>query len=176
MKVVIFYSIMIFAFFTVSHGFAELYQYKDSEGVTHYTDNFGSIPESRRDKVKVHSEIKGVSAVEKDKDSSNSGQKDNKDPVAGKAQTRAEKNKNDLSQKRQHLIDQRKELNEEYKKLEQERERLRNNSPDRSASDDQKKEYSKKVKALNDKIEAYDKKAKAFEKQVEAFNSKVDNQ
>ncbi|MCF8024807.1 MAG: DUF4124 domain-containing protein [Desulfobacteraceae bacterium] len=168
--------VIVFALIFVGHGYAELYQYKDSEGVIHYTDDFGSIPESYRNNVKIQSEIKSAPPEKKeDKESGRNQQEDSKEQSAEKSQVKEKDNK-ELLEKRQNLINQRKALQEEYKQLKEERERLLNNPPDDSAPAAQKREYSQKVQEVNNRIETYQKKAEAFEKKVEAFNSKVDEQ
>lgn len=45
---------MIILFLTTSAAYAQFYEWKDKDGVTHITDDLGKVPENLRPDVKIH--------------------------------------------------------------------------------------------------------------------------
>ncbi|MFW6080618.1 MAG: hypothetical protein ACOC7W_01805, partial [Desulfosalsimonas sp.] len=157
-------SLIFFGLVFAGHGYAELYQYKDSDGAVRMTDDYGSIPDEYKKDVEIQSEIKNNYPQKNQEGEVKSRQDDKK--RQNSEDSRAEEDIERLSEKREELADQKKTLQEEYEQIKEERERLSNNAPDGSAPDSERKEYSRKIEKLNDRIEIYQKNAEAFEKKV----------
>lgn len=156
-------------------GFAELYQYKDQNGVTHYTDDLGNVPEKYRQDMETRPEIPNSSRIREVDIQGAGSQNAAKPDDAG--QMAPDQNKNaKLSEKAKKLADQQAELLQEYEQIQSRRQELVDNPPPESASREQKRVYSQKVRELNERMESYKQKAKAFEKKVEAFNAEVGKQ
>lgn len=164
---------MLLSLMLADYGFAELYKYKDSEGVVHYTDDLGNVPEKYRQDINTMEEIKSLPAEsETDKESESGKQKATKEKGSDQLPGDAKK-EDQLSKKAEDLSARQAELREEYSQLKDEREKLMNSPPDRSASSEEKARYSQKVENLNKRIEAYSRKVEKFEKELEKFNSRA---
>lgn len=150
----------------VDQGNADLYKYKDSEGVTKYTDDLSNVPEEKR------KEIESMPEADTPPSEAEVGSEDNgqtKESVPGEdggKEAAAEQN----AETARELADRHAELTEESETLQEERQELESSRPGDDASEKERMEYSRKVDDLNERIAEYDKNAEAFEKEREEFD------
>ena len=142
---------------------ADIYKYRDAQGITRYTYDLAEVPEDQRPKVKTLEEepsaIDTAPSQESSDNPANASKKDSEDdsPVVD------EKKIEELKQKKKELDTEFAGLMEEKYKLLKEKEKL-----DTLAGRDAAAvaEYDRKVKELNRKIADYEKRQKAFQKEA----------
>ena len=143
----------------------EIYKYRDSQGVIHYTYDLAQVPEDQRQRIKTYNEEdpsvieppagEGVSQTPPD-DSTNK-QEEDAPPIID------EQKIEELNQKKKELDQEFANLMEEKYKLLKEKEKLgKLDGRDTAAV----AEYDKKAKELNRKIADYQKRQEAFQKEA----------
>lgn len=158
-------STLVFGIWSFSLAEAEIYKYKDDQGVVRYTYDLGEVPENQRPGVKTYEE-EAVSptalptderAGEASSDDSGNTQEENASPVVD------EQKIEELKQKKKELDQEFANLMEEKYKLIKEKENL-----DKLAGRDAAAvaEYDKKAKELNRKIADYQKRQESFQKEA----------
>ncbi|MCF8035350.1 MAG: DUF4124 domain-containing protein [Desulfobacteraceae bacterium] len=168
--------VLILGLVFAAQGHAELYQYTDSDGVTHFTDDSSEVPEKYRQDMESRPEIESMPVQGQDGKDSDFDKKKAPDESGAEKVSGDEKKAADLTEKAESLSAKHKELTKEYEQIKEKREKMVNNPPEESASDEQKYEYSQKVRELNKRIESYKEKAEAYEKKVESFNAEASEQ
>ena len=151
---------------TVSAG-AELYEYTDQSGVTHYTNNPASIPEKYRSRAQSTPETSA--APSKNKADDTVQQEKGKTAKKGPAPEKSEKA---LTEKRDQLIQKKEALDQRFENLMQEKEKLAAQR-EKLSKDSEIKAYNKKVQALNQKIKNYQQKEQALKAEIQAYNKKI---
>jgi hypothetical protein len=145
---------------------ADIYKYRDAQGVIHYTYDLGEVPEDQRQRIKTYKEEDasaielpaGEEASQPSQDDSTNGQEEDAPPIID------EQKIEELNQKKKELDQEFANLMEEKYKLLKEKEKLGTlDGRDTAAV----AEYDKKAKALNRKIADYQKRQKAFQKEAE---------
>lgn len=155
---------LVMFFFNVNAAIAEIYKYRDAEGIMRYTYDLADVPEDQRPKVQTYEETptetqalpapeEGVAPAETQK---LDGEEDA--PVVD------EKKIEELNQKKKELDTEFSALMEEKYKLLKEKERL-----DALPGSDTEgaAKYDKQAKDLNRKITDYQKRQEAFQKEAE---------
>ena len=151
---------------------ARIYQYRDKNGVVHFTDNLSEVPfdqvpevESRgRDEKDPKAEGTQKGSEEKDRhpgEEKEPGKEAETGDDAGENRDipiveKLNREKAALDAEHAGLVKKRKALN---------RERAALKTPEEVRA------YRKKVKELNKRIKAYEKRNRAFQKEVDAYNS-----
>lgn len=146
--------ILLFLLSTVAFSSAEIYKYRDANGVLRFTDNLQEVPEKQRPQVESYYEIKSKAAPameEADKDSAVTSE-DEADRTA--AALEAEKG----------LLDG------EYAQLEADKKKLVELSQAEKNAEAE-AAFQKQVQDFNARIKAYDEKRKVFEQKVNAYNA-----
>ena len=151
---------------------ADIYKYRDAQGVVRYTYDLAEVPEDQRPQVQTYEEAPTESSA-----SSQAGE------ASGDDQDKAEKKTDDdlvvdektieeLNQKKKELDAEFAGLMEEKYKLLKEKTKL-----DTLAGRDTVAvaEYDNKVTELNRKIAEYQKRREAFEKKAEAVKKAIEN-
>lgn len=158
--------ILAFFLFAASAG-AELYEYTDQSGVTHYTNDASTIPEKYRPQTRSTSETPAKPAKNKPENTvgQHKDQAEKKGPapkISGKA----------LKDQRDQMVQKKEALNQRFEKLLEEKEKLAAQR-EKLSKDSEIKAYNQKVQALNQKIKAYQQKEQALKAEIEAYNKKI---
>ena len=142
---------------------AEIYKYRDAQGVVRYTYDLAEVPEDQRPKVQAYDEEPADSEPESG-ESITPAKASEKEPEKEDLIV-DEKKIEELNQRKKDLDAEFAELMEEKYKLVKEKEKL----ADSLAGRDTKAvaEYDDKVKKLNQKIAEYQKRRDAFQKETE---------
>ena len=162
-------SLFLGVFFTLfilwlcSPAFARIYQYKDSTGAIHFTDDISKIPEDQRPPLGPRGYPEIGPAVGRYQEPNKASEPD------AKASTKAGK-KGDGLPILEEIQKSKADLNGEYAQLMKERNALKK---ERSTLEtpEQVRAYKKKVKDLNRRIEAYQDRHRAYQKKVYAYNA-----
>jgi len=141
---------------------AEFYEYKDSSGIAHYTDNFSNVPEEYRNQIKINEDVKSknnTDNVEKqvlrktaEKDSENIKSTHFSGDLGG-----FKKRKADLDREYENIMKAQKAL-EDFKTT--------------LKTDTDYKTYEKRYKNLKKEIQQYSDKRIAFKNDLDNFNRK----
>ena len=172
MRFVITIALVLF-FFNIDAATAEIYKYKDAEGVVRYTYDLAEVPEDQRPGVQTYEETQpdtqappapqeGVAPAEPAKQEEGEGS----EPVIDS------KKVEELNQKKKELDTEFSALMEEKYKLLKEKERLDAlpGSDTESAA-----KYDKRAKELNRKIADYQKRQEAFQKEAAEVEKALKN-
>ncbi len=160
---------------------AELYQYKDQEGVVHFTDDYGRIPEKYRSQVKTHESTEPEpekAEQETGRRSSNPEQagEQEKEEAAGKESLEGSLTEGgetaSLQQKREALVQKKEKLNSAYKSLAEEKKQLEARREELSG-DEEIEEYNTRVNELNRKIKQYRKEEEALKAEINKYNQQI---
>ncbi|MDM8556041.1 DUF4124 domain-containing protein [Desulfococcaceae bacterium HSG7] len=150
--------------FLPSQGYAKLYQYKDSNGVLHYTDNLHEVPEEQRPNVVI---------IKEADDALTPLQRYKKRQKEEAARLKAEKRPNKTApEKKAYSSKQRSQLEKKKAALEQERTALVKEQQAlfkfniKLADEVEIKAHKRKVVKLNKRIRAYENKRQLFELKV----------
>lgn len=152
-------------------GYAEFYQYKDTEGAIKYTDDLSQVPENLRPKVKRYTEPDDTLApvqkaenilIQKSEASFNSNEKPDAGPQEGTKLAEFER----LNQKKA-------ELDREYVELMKEKDFIIKAKQKISNKADL-KAYNVRIVDLNERISEFEKKRLDFSKEVDAFKGQPD--
>jgi chromosome segregation ATPase len=149
-----------------STGEARIYQYTDNNGVTRYTNDLSSVPESCRNTAEATREIPVRPARAEDDAKATKpgvGEKPDESQTFQDMEERRlklEAKKQALDEKYQDLMRQQKKLKDAGKQLEDKK---------------QVRAHEKKVQALNEKIRAYEEEKNALKAEIEQYNQEMDN-
>jgi hypothetical protein len=145
-------GILIAILFFTPDGFAEIYKYRDQNGVLRFTDNLAEVPIDQRKKVEQYQEIK--TPLTSDSETS-SADEQRQDPKALEKALRSEK----------EVLDQ------EYKDLTQTRDMLeaipQPKTPEENAA------YEKSVADYNSRLATYEEKQKKFREKLAEYEAAI---
>ncbi len=166
MKKFIFSIICFFYIFFTTGAFAQFYQWKDKNGVKHFTDNLLEVPKDQRPNLKIH---EGINDSEKKKDT----QTNNEPPpeiTLESEKTELDTEKTELDSERITLESERIELDKAYKAIQEKRKTV---LAQRKSITQEK--YNELVNQLNVEITALEQNHTAYETKVEAYNNKIND-
>jgi chromosome segregation ATPase len=131
---------------------AEIYKYRDPNGVLRFTDNLSEVPAAQRENIEQYQEIKT--------------------PVGTLEQTPADASEQAVVQDskavEKELTDEKEVLDNEYNQLTETRKSLeaapRPSTPEESA------DYEKKIRDYNMQLKSYETKLNVFREKLEAYN------
>jgi chromosome segregation ATPase len=152
---------------------AEIYKYRDAQGVIRYTYDLAEVPEDQRPRVQTYEETAAAtnspSTQEADIAPAESPKEDGEEDTGVVDEKKIE----ELSKRKKELDAEFAGLMEEKYKLLKEKNRL-----DTLAGRDTAAvaEYDKKVKELNRKIADYQKRQEAFQKEAKEVEESLGNQ
>ena len=149
--------IALFMLTTAVSASAEIYKYRDANGVLRFTNNLQEVPQDQREKVQSYHEIETKA-----------------DPTEGSPQQQAAEPQADdaLEQEEESLREEKELLDAEFAKLEGERKMLVELSQ-KDRSDEEDAEFRRHIESFNARTKAYDEKLKVFEDKVSKYNAKV---
>ena len=149
--------IALFMLTTAVSASAEIYKYRDADGVLRFTNNLQEVPKDQREGVQSYHEIENKA-----------------EPAESPAQENAVEPQADdaLRQEEQTLKDEKALLDAEFAKLEEERKLLVELSQ-KDRSDEEDAEFRQHIESFNARIKDYDEKLKVFEEKVSKYNAKV---
>ena len=147
--------IALFLLSTAVYSSAEIYKYRDADGVLRFTNNLHEVPKDQREKVDSIHEIE--TKVEPEKD-----------PAGSQVKTP----ESDMDKQAEALKSEKELLDSEYAKLEEDRKLLVEMSQkEKNAEEDA--AFREQIESFNARIKAYDEKLKVFEQKVGEYNAKV---
>ncbi|RKY75224.1 hypothetical protein DRQ07_12220 [candidate division KSB1 bacterium] len=160
---------------------AEFYQYKDKNGVLHFTDNISEIPRDQRLKIKSYEEPSDYTAPEiKEEDNKSLKELNNSENDTGFITDETKKKEeekvndenlvrfNDLKNAKDRMDKERADLLKEKQTLIDKLKKPINNS--------RVIEYKHKIKALNERMADFNKRSQALQKKIDTFNELVNKQ
>jgi chaperonin cofactor prefoldin len=160
--------------FIVHPADADIYKYRDVQGVIRYTYDLAEVPEDQRPQVQTYEEAALAPEPAFEEATGNSGSD------GGKAEEKAEdapavdeKKIEELNQKKKKLDEEFAGLMEEKYSLLKDKENLEKTLAGRDSV--AVAEYDKKVEVLNRKIADYQKRRDAFQEEAEAVKKAVEN-
>jgi len=147
-----------------STGEARIYHYTDNNGVTRYTNDLSSVPESYRNTAEATREIPVRPARAED---------DAKGIKPGVGEKPDEsKTFQDMEERRLELEAKKQALDEKYQDLMRQQKKLKN-AGKQLEDKKQVRAHEKKVQALNEKIRAYEEEKNALKAEIEQYNQKM---
>ncbi len=156
-----FFLIPVFILLTAPAS-AQIYKYRDQNGMMHYTDSLSDIPLDNLPEVQIEMPVNPSPPLEKETpDTETDKQKPEKKLEDAKEIPIVE----DINKEKAALDKTHVRLMKKKKALKQERETLK--------TPDQVRKYRKKVTRLNKDIEAYEKRNRAFQKKADAYNEAI---
>ncbi len=144
---------------------AEIYKYRDAQGVIRYTYDLAEVPEDQRPKVQTYEEAPATPEVDPTPKEDDAPAGTAEDDSGTGTPVVDEKKIEELNQKKKKLDAELAELMEEKYKLLKEKKSLEGSLAGRDAK--KVAEYDGKVKKLNRKIAEYQKRHEAFQKEVD---------
>ena len=168
------FSSLVLLLLAVGPAGAEIYKYRDAQGVIRYTYDLGEVPEDQRPGVKTYEEeVSSVGATPTAPEQEEAAPVPEPESAPGDADTPVVDGQKieEMNQKKKALDQEFAGLMEEKYKLLEEKERL-----DTLAGRDAEAvaAYDEKVKALNQKIADYQKRQEAFQEEAEAVKEAVE--
>lgn len=167
---IVIFLLLFMILFGIGPAVADIYKYRDAEGVIRYTYDLAEVPEDQRPKVKTYeekpTETEAIPAKENKESEGDSAKESEKEPPV------VDENKiEELKKKKKDLDAEFADLMEEKYKLLKEKEKL-----DTLAGRDAAAvaEYDKKVKELNLKIGDFQKRQDAFQKETQALENAIE--
>ena len=164
------YEIVIFFMLLIAVGmpaFADLYQYRDENGVLVFTDDFSRLTDTQRAQSKKFNEIKS--------DPVNITQSSPQDP-SSENETKGISDL--LMQEANALIRENKKLNQDYAVIVEENKNLANLRKKlqlkKNISRSELDSFNKRVEDMNRKAKEYDSLLKAHQDRTKAYNLKLD--
>jgi DNA repair exonuclease SbcCD ATPase subunit len=168
-------AVFVVVIFAISSATAEIYKYRDAQGVLRYTYDLGEVPEDQRPGIESYEE-ETAPVVESPGEGQNgeifAGESENK-PTDDAPPPVDEQQIEELTQKKKEFDAEFAGLMEEKYNLIKEKENLANSLAGRDTA--AVAEYDKKVEALNRKIADYQKRRDEFQKEAEAVKKAVEN-
>lgn len=158
--------LLIVVTFTPGSSQAEIYEYKDENGVLHYTDNLNEVPEDQRAQIKRHKEAEDfLTPAQLQKKRQLENAKRRKSSVeAGKSRPRKAP-KTLTSQQKRRLEKIKRELEQTRIALVQEQQALLKFNT-KLADDNRLRSHRRQVMNLNKRIQAYEQERQAFERRL----------
>ena len=157
---------------------ADIYKYRDAQGITRYTYDLAEVPEDQRPQVKTFEESsvnEGSTPASQEGNASVDATPDSdKDNATAPPPIVDEKTIEELNEKKKELDREFSELMEQKYTLVKEKEKLSNSLAGRDSA--AVAEFDKKVKELNRKIADYEKRQKAFQKEADEVNQAIEEQ
>ncbi len=153
---------------------ADIYKYRDDQGVIRYTYDLAEVPEDQRPQVQTYEEAKPETGSAVQTEEIADGDKgNNADDKAADTPLVDEEKIDELNQRKKDLDQELADLMEEKYSLIKEKEKL----AETLAGRDEKAvaAYDEKVKELNDKIAEYKKRRDAFQKEADAVKKAAEN-
>jgi hypothetical protein len=145
-------GILITILFFTPDAFAEIYKYRDQNGVLRFTDNLAEVPLDQREKVEQYQEIKTSVA-------------------SGVETTSEDEPKQDLKALEKALLSEKEVLDQEYKDLTQTRDMLeaipQPKTPEENAG------YQKSVEDYNSRLAAYEEKQQMFREKLAEYEAAI---
>lgn len=148
--------ILMFLLSIAAFSSAEIYKFRDAEGVLRFTDNLQEVPKDQRPKVESYHEIKPK--AEPEKESMDEGSAKLKQDAVDRQATA--------------LHEEKMLLDSEYAKLEADKKELVELSQ-KEKNAEVEAAFQNKVQDFNARIKAYDEKRKTFEQKVKEYNASV---
>ncbi|MFO7860642.1 MAG: DUF4124 domain-containing protein [Desulfosalsimonas sp.] len=147
-------------------GEARIYRYTDNNGVTRYTNDLSSVPESYRNTAEATREIPVRPARAED------GTKATKPGAEEKADE--SKTFQDMEERRLELEAKKQALDEKYQDLIRQQKKLKDAGKQLKGKK-QVRAHREKVQALNEKIRAYQEEQNALKAEIEQYNKEMDD-
>lgn len=154
-------------FFNIQPAHSEIYQYKDKNGNTIFTDDMTKVPESQREGIKTYDEVR--SSPELPTDNSVSSQPPSADQPA--TDPEAEKNR-DIETKKKELDEKSKAFSDEANVLNEERKALDESSKNLKTKEE-KDAYREKLKEFNKRADDYNKRKQAIDSEISSYNQEI---
>jgi predicted RNase H-like nuclease (RuvC/YqgF family) len=157
-----------------SSATAEIYKYRDDQGIIRYTYDLGEVPEEQRSGIQAYEEETDSafeSPQEEPKGDASAGEPEKK-PADDAPPSVDEQKIEELNQKKKDLDVEFAGLMEEKYNLLKEKEKLADSLAGRDTV--AVADYDKKVEELNRKIADYQKRREAFQKEAEALKKAVE--
>jgi len=186
---------VLFLFSIPAH--AEFYQYKDDNGVVHYTDNYSTIPAPYRSQVESHAETPPDATREAATAKPQASEKEKSAPPAWNQDSEEEKETQDnvvpepteasaeggqkesktewLKEQRAGLLKRKEQLDRQHENLIKERQELQSKR-DKMEEPAEIEAYNQKVQELNEKITQYQEKQSALKSEIESYNKRIKEQ
>jgi hypothetical protein len=148
--------ILLFLVSITAFSSAEIYKYRDADGVLRFTDNLQEVPEAQRPKVESFHEIKPKAASVEE--------------AADKGAATADQG---MAERQAAALNEEKALlDSEYAQLEADRKQLVELSQTEKTADED-AAFQQQVEDFNASIKAYEEKRQAFEEKVKAYNAGI---
>lgn len=152
------FSLCLIILLITSISSAQIYKFRDKNGVLRYTDNFEDVPEEQRDSEESYS----ISPESKEKNSNRMITNESKKNEDEKS-VPDENMLKSLQKEKEKLDNEYEKLQKKIELLNQEQSNVVNRPYDRTL-------HEEKVKKLNNEIEDYEKRRKDFEKDAAKLN------
>jgi hypothetical protein len=147
--------LLIFLLSLAAFSSAEIYKYRDANGVLRFTDNLQEVPKDQRPHVESYIEIKS------------------KVPEKATADTDSDKAPKDSAGRQAAALQEEKALlDTEFAQLEAEKKTLVEAS-EKEMSAEEEAAYQKQVQAYNARVKAYEENRKVFSQKVKEFNASL---
>lgn len=151
---------------------ADIYKYRDAQGVVRYTYDLAEVPEDQRPQIQTYEEKPAVSPTPPPANGDNGAVQDDSDKKTDEEIVVDEKTIEELNQRKKELDEEFAGLMEEKYTLLKDKAKLETLAGrDTVAVAD----YDKKVAELNRKIADYQKRRDAFQEEAEAVKKAVEN-
>ena len=163
---------LVMIFLSFNAAIAEIYKYRDAEGIVRYTYDLADVPENQRPKVQTYEETRTETEASPASGESIAPAETPKSDGEEDVPIVDEKKIEELNQKKKELDTEFSALMEEKYKLLKEKEKL-----DALPGSDKKgaAKYDKHAKDLNRKIADYQKRQEAFQKEAEEVEKALNN-
>lgn len=154
-------------FLNIQPAHSEIYQYKDKNGNTIFTDDMTKVPENLREGIKSYDEVR--SSIEPPTDDSVSSQVPPANPPASDPD--AEKNR-DLETKKKELDEKSKAFSDEANVLNEDRKALEESSKNLKTKEE-KEAYREKLKEFNKRADDYNKRKQEIDADISSYNQEI---
>lgn len=156
---------------------AEFYQYVDSKGITHFTDNPSTIPPQYQSQIDDHQEVfknreESYASGQGGSETDGTGLFYEIKPDREPAYDASSPEISELAEKQKTLLNRKQLLNQTYETLMDEKRTLEKNR--QLIEDEESAEaYNRKVKEINEKIRKYKEAEKRFISEVSQYNASI---
>ncbi len=175
MRYLPFVLLVVFVLSVAAPAAGTLYEYRDADGNTRFTDDLGTVPEDKRENIRRIQEVPESSTPSEEQEPPEETEEAAVDADAGDQAEgdQAENDDADLVEKREALRSEQAELQTEYEGIQEEKAQI-GDPPDEDAPLAEFEAYGEKVDQINDRIRAYQEKLKAHEERVKAYNARFE--
>ena len=160
-----------------SHGYAQIYSYKNQKGNVYYTDNPANIPENRHEDVKTMAEINlspKQSLIMEEYGDEKSDQTQSFDSDEANKIVQENAIDDHLKTALESIALERSKIQELYDQIEKDKQKLIGSRPlPESLSVIEQRVYHQQILDLNQRIDHYQKRVEAYRLKLEAVNSIV---